>query len=321
MNLEKLSAKCEISESGCWLWMGKIDGHGYPELRINGQSRKAHRVAWQLARGEIPRNGCIRQRCGSKTCIRPEHLEIVGKCSWKARTWTVETIESESTREPDGCWEWRAHRNSDGYGVARRGGRLTGVHRISWELHRGQIPRGAQVLHSCDNPPCVNPAHLFLGTHVDNMADRQRKGRTPRGSTRAQAKITEADIEAAFAMAFVDNLEPLDIAKRLGLKSGGAVCHILDAKLWQHVSVACLFAMRMAGLERPRRDKLNAEKVREIRRLRAAGEKMPAIAMAVGSSAGAVSAVLSGVTWSHVSHDDHPVSAAGPLSDPSRRAS
>ncbi len=84
----------------------------------------------------------------------------------------------------DGCWEWRGYRNPKGYGFTRPGGRgVKGVlaHRLSWELHRGEIPEGMQVLHRCDNPPCVNPEHLFLGTNLDNIRDRVAKGR-PGGS-------------------------------------------------------------------------------------------------------------------------------------------
>lgn len=75
---------------------------------------------------------------------------------------------------PDGtCWEWTASRNGDGYGFSNH----TMAHRVSWEIHNGSIPNGLCVLHRCDNPPCVNPAHLFLGTKKDNAADMSAKGR------------------------------------------------------------------------------------------------------------------------------------------------
>jgi hypothetical protein len=82
---------------------------------------------------------------------------------------------------PDGCWHWTAVRGGTKgqYGCLKRDRKMQYAHRISWELHRGQIPKGRWVLHHCDVPRCVNPAHLFLGTGSDNMVDCSQKGRLP----------------------------------------------------------------------------------------------------------------------------------------------
>jgi len=93
------------------------------------------------------------------------------------------------------CWTWTAHRTDKGYGVlgGARDGKNAPAHRVSWELANGLIPDGLWVLHSCDNPPCVNPAHLFLGSAADNTADMMAKGRN---RARPRTKLTWADVRA-----------------------------------------------------------------------------------------------------------------------------
>lgn len=94
----------------------------------------------------------------------------------------------EKVRKSDGCWEWTGSRNAAGYGKLSEGAagspRLR-AHRVSWELANGPVPAGLWVLHRCDNPPCVRPDHLWLGTRLDNMQDCARKGRINTHAARA----------------------------------------------------------------------------------------------------------------------------------------
>ncbi len=80
-------------------------------------------------------------------------------------------------KNPEGCWSWTATIDRGGYGSIGTPTGLEYAHRLSWIIHNGPIPNGLFVLHHCDNPPCVRPDHLFLGTHQDNQDDRLRKGR------------------------------------------------------------------------------------------------------------------------------------------------
>lgn len=89
-----------------------------------------------------------------------------------------------------GCWMWTAAKTQHGYGKLANGkGGWTLAHRASWGLHRGHPPEGMCVLHKCDTPACVNPDHLFLGSHQDNMRDRDRKRRGIHGTRHPSAKL------------------------------------------------------------------------------------------------------------------------------------
>ncbi len=105
--------------------------------------------------------------------------------------------------EPNsGCWLWteaqkgRYALSHKGYGMIKWRGIGLSAHRFSWEIHNGPIPNGMWVLHRCDNPPCVNPEHLFLGTALDNNRDRDAKGRKAPfiGETHGRAKLTQQQV-------------------------------------------------------------------------------------------------------------------------------
>lgn len=94
---------------------------------------------------------------------------------------------------PDACWLWTGN-TSKGYGRIRSGRRMLRAHRVSWEIANGPIPEGMDALHTCDNPSCVNPAHLFLGTHLDNMRDSVSKGRMHIGENHPSHKLTLSQV-------------------------------------------------------------------------------------------------------------------------------
>ncbi len=139
--------------------------------------------------------------------------------------------------QPGECWGWSGCCNTTGlpYGSLSLPGREAGsvpAHRFSWELHNGPIPRGLMVLHTCDNPPCANPDHLLLGTHADNMADRNAKGRQAcqKGTAHGMSKLTPAIVRAIRAAP--------GLQKTIGLMFGVHKSHVSQIKrraLWSHV--------------------------------------------------------------------------------------
>lgn len=139
---------------------------------------------------------------------------------------------------PDECWEWQGRRTPDGYGQVRLIGVASPVraHRLSWEIHNGPIRNALHVLHHCDNPACVNPRHLFLGTHSDNMKDMVAKGRHrggPQGERARSAKLTpilvvEIREKAAQGVSYPE------LSHEYGM-STSAICNVVLRRTWKHV--------------------------------------------------------------------------------------
>ena len=102
------------------------------------------------------------------------------------------------TNRESGCWEWIGCKDGSGYGLISLNGKMVKTHRLAWELTYGSIPNGLFVCHHCDNPACINPEHLFLGTNKDNMQDKIKKGRRngggpAKGERNGAAKISCKD--------------------------------------------------------------------------------------------------------------------------------
>ncbi len=154
-------------------------------------------------------------------------------------------------KTPDECWIWHGARGTDGYGVFYLVAihRSVRAHRLSYEMFNGEIPEGMVICHRCDNPICVNPAHLWAGTSQQNTADRDRKGRTARGATHhsrlhpekiktgegtPNAKLTNAQVSQLRQEYKSGGITQRDLARRYGL-SQVAVCNILHGKTYPPV--------------------------------------------------------------------------------------
>lgn len=133
----------------------------------------------------------------------------------------MKTIRGEFLRRVDrsaGCWVWSGRRNAKGYGIFPFAGRDLGAHRVAYEIWNGEIGESSFVLHRCDNPPCVNPSHLLLGTHAENMADRDAKGRLVRisGEKNGMAKSSDATVAEAVRLYMETEMTPREISLVLG---------------------------------------------------------------------------------------------------------
>lgn len=150
-----------------------------------------------------------------------------------------------------GCIVWTRARNRKGYGQIRVRSRLRIAHRLSWEMAHGEIPAGMMVLHRCDNPPCVNPAHLFLGTNSDNQKDSVAKGRhwmkrhpeqttflshgiRPRGEQCRCARLTAESVREIRRLR-AEGVPAAELAQRYGVKRE-QIYKIALGYAWRHVS-------------------------------------------------------------------------------------
>ena len=133
--------------------------------------------------------------------------------------------------QPNGdCLEWTDGSTTDGYGQTWANGKPWLTHRLALHLE-GIDTTGHYVLHSCDNPLCCNPDHLRTGTHQDNMADRNSRGRQARGTKVNSAKLTEKDVLEIRA---ITGMTQQAIADQYGVHQA-AINYIINRKRWQHI--------------------------------------------------------------------------------------
>ena len=133
-------------------------------------------------------------------------------------------------RGDDECWEWTGsleHGHAGRYGYMRDGRDRIRVTRFSWVLHNGPIPDGMMVCHHCDNPPCVNPRHLFLGTQHDNMVDMHAKHRHPRRVPRKLNDIAAARIRELYA----HGMRNKELAEMFGVQPS-TITYVVQGRTW-----------------------------------------------------------------------------------------
>jgi hypothetical protein len=185
-------------------------------IRARGRCHK-HYVSWYRA---------------TKGTVRPPALNLKSKS-------VVQRYEEKRERgSPDECWPWTASADDKGYGeffVSRERGKVP-AHTFAIELATGEpCPPGKEGCHRCDNPPCCNPGHLYYGTRKENVADAYARDRVPRGSERADAKLTEdgvLDIRYRFAAGESQTV----LSAEYGV-STGLISNIVNGRrgMWTHV--------------------------------------------------------------------------------------
>lgn len=136
-------------------------------------------------------------------------------------------------RDADECWVWRGRVTHEGYGVMCYRDANVRAHRLALELTTTPVPPGMVVCHRCDNPPCVNPAHLFVGTHQDNMRDMKAKGRAAVGERHSRARIGAKEVAEIRKRAAAGEADSL-LGAAFGI-SRKTVFDVVARRSWRHL--------------------------------------------------------------------------------------
>ncbi len=224
----RLEGQIEKTES-CWIWRGPVDERGRARAHFEGKNQYIARILWLSDRREpISPTAHLVRLCPVNLCVNPNHhaIDKTGvRTSLTRRFW-------ERVEKTDTCWLWLGKLNDAGYGRVTWNGRVTRAHRVSWILFHGEIPEGLIVLHACDTRRCVNPAHLSLGTQMDNVRDMHNKGRNVampvrKGSRHPRAKLSEED-------ALTIRREMVGLSRRFGV-SMFSLYDIGSGRSWKHL--------------------------------------------------------------------------------------
>lgn len=195
---------------------------------------------------------CIEPECDSSARIRglcnkhhmryrKQGLEMPPKVDNRVFETPAERLSRLHSVNPDtGCWEWTGQIKKNGYGVtlitlAPHKYHPYNVHKLAWIVANGAVPAGLCVCHACDNRRCINPKHLFLGTHQANMTDARQKKRfqDQRGSKNNKARLTESDVLRIRALS-ENGTSRVEIARMFNLGKGHA-SRIIHRQLWAHI--------------------------------------------------------------------------------------
>ena len=217
-------------ENGCWQWIGGSDKKGNPVVNLGrGKCVAAWKYAMTIFLGREIRLERWTAGCVTENCVNPE-----------CRMNDVQRLESRLSPQSDGCIYWMAARDNDGYGIGWLNGRQGRITRLLWEKQNGPIPEGRQCLHTCDVPQCCNMDHLFIGSVMDNMQDKIKKGRATylRGEEASWSKLNDDLVRSIFRMR-ADGVSIAEIHRRMIARGvelhPQSIANVYHGKTWSHV--------------------------------------------------------------------------------------
>ena len=184
ITFEDVVNKSEILQNGCLVYLYT------PKIKVFYNGKIVYFMEALAESVGVVYQGVAYRSCFTRDCINPSHI----LWSKNEKFWSNINVKDDL----DACWEWKRFSGTEKYAMTTYNGVCEAAHRIAYRLFYSDFPRELYVCHKCDNPPCCNPHHLFVGTHQDNIDDREMKGRNKMplslGEDHGNHKLTEGDV-------------------------------------------------------------------------------------------------------------------------------
>lgn len=186
---DKIDKKVFVS-GDCWIWIGSINKVGHPQVTFDHRQKEEgkmltffpHEFLYEQKFGQLEVR-YLDSSCGNLRCINPDHQSPR----------TFEKRMDNYLVQDNGCWLWNGTSKTNGYGTMPVNGKTKMVHRLAYEKAYGEIPEGLMVCHKCNTRLCINPDHLYVGTHNDNMKDMANSD-VMKGEANPQSILTQSQV-------------------------------------------------------------------------------------------------------------------------------
>lgn len=236
-----------VKKTGCWNY-----GSGKRPMYINceplGGFVRASRAMYLATFGRIPAGMFVLLTCKNKMCVNPAHMRAGPpgeKAYGRPAIDLKKRLLAKIVKVESGCWHWTGFINKDGYGMAYYSTKLMindrvshsqQAHRVMYIAYNGQIPSGLCVLHKCDNRRCVNPRHLYVGTHKDNSRDMVERGRNPdvRGERNPASILSAAKVRKMRQLFYDHGYTVEDLMDEYRMSASG-VYNVVMKNRWRHI--------------------------------------------------------------------------------------
>lgn len=213
------------SDNDCWIWIGATSGNS-AVTTIKGKTASVKKILYTDFNRISMYSGYLHSSCHNKKCVNPQHL--LSRDQYFMTFFEINAV--------SGCWEWLGKKRG-GYGMFSADHKNHLAHRLMYVKYNGNIPENKNVCHKCDNPSCVNPQHLWLGTHQENMTDMITKKRDKKsyGSANHLATITEKEARE-IKIKHKEGMNMREIHRALNI-SYRVIQHICAGESWKHIVI------------------------------------------------------------------------------------